>query len=172
MRCWSACIVPPTLDGRTLDLLTESLTQLNCWFLEDNPDAPLLYASGVRYSHDEDALSGRPEQWHSIPHTIDRWERLGLGADCKRLAAWRCAELRVRHRERARCDHDEREDPYGRLLFHVFVRRADGSIEDPSEILGMVEHVAANPLPAPMLMAAGLPLVAGWPWRKRPWPFR
>ena len=158
MRPWSATLVPPLLDGRTLDAFCDLLTQLNVWYLEDTPGVPDLYASGVRYASDYEAIGGQPERWDSIPWLIARWRKHGIGADCKRLCAWRAAELRVRDRERARCTHTSRWEG-GRVLFHVLVERADGSLEDPSAILGMHEHLARNPLPPA--------LVAGYPWRFR-----
>jgi hypothetical protein len=148
VRPWSATITPPTLDGRTLDAFCELLAQLNVWYLEDTPGCPDLYASGVRYASDAQAIAGGPEDWPAIPWLIFRWNRWGIGADCKKLASWRVAELRVRDRERgARCVHESRWEG-GRVLYHVLVQRADGSREDPSVALGMREYLARNPIPA------------------------
>lgn len=85
---------------------------------------PSLYRSGVRYSR-----PGRDDRWRTPREVLQR----GAG-HCPDLAAWRVAELRVTG-----------EDPRATLavrrggasLGHVVVRRGDGSIEDPSAVLGM-----------------------------------
>jgi hypothetical protein len=100
VRPWSATVTPPVLDGRYLDSLCELLTQWNVLYLEDTPGVPDLYLSGVRYASDTQAIAGGPEEWLSIPWLIHRARTYGLGADCKKLCAWRAAELRVRDRER------------------------------------------------------------------------
>lgn len=154
MRPWSATIIPPQLDGRTLDLFCELLTELNADYLRQTPGVPDLYASGVRYASDAQALAGGPEDWPTIPWLIHRWNTARIGADCKKLAAWRAAELRVRGGEkRARCVAEASWDGRGggRVLWHVSVKRQDGSIEDVSAHLGMHEHLAANPIPAALV---------------------
>lgn len=129
---WGALIVPPKLDGPTLDLMCELLVQLNVRYLRENPQTPPLYQSGVRYTEED----GR-EHWKTIPWILWLWHNYGIGQDCDGLAAWRCAELRVRHGERsAKCIGTPHNLP-GVLMYHVRVRRADGSIEDPSALLGM-----------------------------------
>ena len=57
-------------------------------------------------------------------------------SNCEDLACWRIAELRVRHNENAR-PHITAKKIGNFTLFHIMVRRGDGSIEDPSRILGM-----------------------------------
>lgn len=89
---------------------------------------PPLYASGVRYARDGIGY----ERWKSIPVAM----RDGTG-DCKVLAAWRVAELRVSEVDRGATPLVvEAGGPYSRQ-WHVVVRRSDGSIEDPSLVLGM-----------------------------------
>ncbi len=110
-----------------LEHLLEALTLVNVAWLREQPAAPWLYESGVRY---EEEPPGRDE-WQDIPETIKRRE-----GDCEDLACWRLAELRVRSLEDARpfvkCS------VYGpRTVYHVAVRRSDGRIEDPSRVLGM-----------------------------------
>jgi hypothetical protein len=158
MRPWAATITPPQLDARSLGLLCDTITQLNCWYLEDVPETPLIYLSGVRYGSDEDALAGGPEDWNCIPGVLADARR-GKGVDCKRLAAWRCAELRVRlGYRRARCVWTQAWDGE-RVLYHVFIEYGDGRAcscslfpslhaahEDPSAILGM--HLQQRPQPA------------------------
>lgn len=154
MRPWSATIIPPQLDKRTLDLFCELQTELNADYLRHHPGVPDLYASGVLYASDSQALSGGPEDWPTIPWVIHRWRAYRRGSDCKVLSAWRAAELRVRGGEkRARCVSESSWDGRGggRVLWHVMVQRQDGSIEDVSAHLGMHEHLQANPLPAALV---------------------
>lgn len=146
MTPWRAVLTPARLDGRTLGLLCETLTQLDVWSLEEDPSIPLIYVAGVPYEPDEEALAGRPEQWRSIPWVLWDWRVRGKGADCKRLAPWRCAEARVRFGyDRARCVWTPSWDiKKGRVLWHVTVDLGDGSVpEDPSAILGMRAPVTA-----------------------------
>lgn len=84
---------------------------------------PALYASGVRYAREQ----GR-EEWQTAEETFGK----GKG-DCEDLAAWRCAELWVAG-ERAARVHCYSPRPG---LIHCVVRRADGTLEDPSKKLGM-----------------------------------
>ncbi len=90
---------------------------------------PSIYRSDVVFQREPNA--GKYERFDNLLTTIKR----GWG-DCDDLAAWRVAELR------------EQGEPanfkiYWRLkngrpkLFHVQVRRADGSVEDPARALGM-----------------------------------
>ncbi len=92
---------------------------------------PLLYESGVRYREEPwNAKGARVEEFADIPTVLARkW------GDCDDLAPWRVAELRAMG-EPAKIRITWKTLPSGRL-FHVVVRRADGSVEDPSRILGM-----------------------------------
>lgn len=90
---------------------------------------PPLYASGVRYATEvcrAPAVPGACERFLTPAQCYA--EREG---DCASLASWRAAELLVRG-ERARAIPQR-----SRAGWHVVVVRADGSIEDPSRILGM-----------------------------------
>lgn len=58
-------------------------------------------------------------------------------ANCEDLAAWRCAELQVRAGENAWPTFIWKIRPNGGYLYHIQVKREDGSIEDPSRALGM-----------------------------------
>lgn len=101
---------------------------------------PPLYLSGVRYAEEPvnilklgSSPSERVEEFACIPAVIER----GWG-DCDDLAPWRCAELRFHERERAKIKIDWRTHPVTRQkVYHVLVRRGDGSVEDPSAKLGM-----------------------------------
>lgn len=133
-RPWAALFVPAGLDGETLDLLCEALTKTNERFLREHPEVPPLYWSGAYYKL-------QPELWISVPWALER-VRQGLGLDCKVLAAWRAAEMRVREGDRnARCVWS-RYRTHDKLVYHIKVRRGDGTEEDPSALLGM-----RSPLP-------------------------
>lgn len=111
--------------------LCEALVRIDQLYLMMHPDTPLLYHSGVRYKNEP---KGQPfEEFAPIPTLLERkW------GDCDDLAPWRAAELRVRFREHATIRVQWRKvGPRREKLFHIVVRRADGSVEDPSHILGM-----------------------------------
>ncbi len=127
---WAALLVPSQLDGPRLQILLDALTAWDVLYLRENPGTPELYKSGVRYREED----GR-EEWLEIPHVLDRWRRKREGSDCEDLCAWRAAELQIRG-ERARCTWAAYREPDS-LTYHIRVRRGDGSLEDPSEILGM-----------------------------------
>ncbi len=107
--------------------LLEALSAVNEAWLAENPRAPWLYESGVRYEEEPD---GR-DDWQDIPETI--FLRNG---DCEDLGCWRVAELRTRGREYA-VPHIKKSLTGPRTVYHVAVLRADGRLEDPSRILGM-----------------------------------
>jgi hypothetical protein len=120
-------ILPEQTKVRVLESLVEALVAANVAFLEAFPRTPLLYESGVRYVEEP---RGR-DDWQDIPETLSR-DKTG---DCEDLAAWRIAELRVRG-EPAR-PAIRAGMLRGVLTYHVRVRRADGTVEDPSRKLGM-----------------------------------
>jgi hypothetical protein len=105
----------------------EALAGINTTYLLTYK-APPLYQSGVVYVPEP---PGR-EHWQDVPTTLER----GKG-DCEDLASWRIAELRVKG-ERAIPWVTWRRVGDG-LRFHALVKRADGTIEDPSARLGMYE---------------------------------
>lgn len=92
---------------------------------------PQLYRSGVYYER-EDAkqcwlpMKGGCEDWLSAEQVIAQ----GKG-DCEDLACYRAAELILKG-ERARAIPIRT-----RIGWHIVVRRADGTREDPSRVLGM-----------------------------------
>lgn len=108
----------------------DALVAVNRVYLRARPETPLLYNAGVVYKRDP---SGR-EIWADIPHVMCD----GVG-DCKKLAAWRVAELQERFGTDAVALPVMQESHPGSnvLLVHVVVSFADGTIEDPSRILGM-----------------------------------
>lgn len=112
--------------GTAIKPVLESLVMADQLFLFRH-HVPPLYQSGVRYREEpEDGV----EEFASIPVVLAR----GWG-DCDDLAPWRVAELRNAG-ERAKIRIQWRRTRRGKL-FHIVVRRADGSIEDPSARLGM-----------------------------------
>lgn len=125
---WAALFEPPTLNDEYLVPLLACLCQLNLIWLRDN-QAPPLYFAGIRYQSEPPG----EEHWRTIPHVL----RLGH-ADCKSLAAWRVAELRMRG-VAAKCHYTWRDTPRGRL-WHITVMLPSGRVEDPSRALGMGEE--------------------------------
>lgn len=115
-------------QNRKLLWFLEALTRCNVLWLETNPQAPMLYDSGVRYRPEKST-----EAWLDIPHILKA--RFG---DCEDLASWRVAELRVRG-VKAKPFLKWYNRPQGQniTLYHVQVRYPDGRIEDPSKELGM-----------------------------------
>ena len=137
-----------------LQIALEGLCRVNEWHIArslkraakglDVPIVP-LYASGVYYKEDD---AGN-EDWSDVYGTLRR----GNG-DCKKLVAWRVAELRCMG---VRCEPvikwqwipkvAARELGYpawfvngeGLWMVHCLVRYLDGTerVEDPSKILGM-----------------------------------
>lgn len=142
--------LPDHADARhfvPLQIMLEALTKVNEYHLKrglrEGTVYPPLYASGVVYREE------RPgeEDWPDIPKVLAK----GYG-DCEDLVAWRVAELRVAGHS---CEpvlkwqwlpsDYLREIGYPRKyipkrgvwLVHCLVRFPDGSIEDPSKLLGM-----------------------------------
>jgi hypothetical protein len=123
------CVVLVKVEGGAdiIDLV-EKLISLNRRWLRAHPETPGLYESGVRYQ----AEPPGEEFWLHIPYIL-----MAGVCDCEDLVAYRVAWLReVDGEEEARPDLIRQRAP-GLEVWHVRVRRADGSIEDPSRILGM-----------------------------------
>jgi len=115
-------------DGlvRALDSLTDESTA------EIETGAyPPLYASGVRYQRE------RGEHWRSPARVVCGPD--AYGADCEDLTAWRVAELRA-----SGADPDARPAlyPTSKRSYHAVVVRGDGTVEDPSAVLGMPTGVS------------------------------
>lgn len=96
---------------------------------------PPLYRAGIRYVRDgESALPGAgPEDWQDCIEAITRGE-----ADCKSLACYRAAELRLQG-VKAFAQFRWRDRDRG-SLYHIIVQHPDGTIEDPSAKLGMFDR--------------------------------
>jgi hypothetical protein len=108
---------PQLVRGVLRGLVEASYEQMRCRPL------PALYASGVRYQREP----GR-EEWQTAEETYGRKH-----GDCEDLTAYRCAELWIAGERGAR-PHCYAPRPG---LIHCVVRRADGTLEDPSKRLGM-----------------------------------
>jgi hypothetical protein len=111
-------------DGRHIAAALAGLVATNEELMRTG-EFPPLYRSGVRYTRE----APRRERWQNVEQLM-RSRR----ADCEDLASARTAELRV-----------SGEDPEARAIayrskrnvWHCVVRRGNGTIEDPSRVLGM-----------------------------------
>lgn len=132
---------PEVAQGEILWHL-EGIVRSNQWLLLRHR-VPPLYSSGVAY---------RPEPWAARAQSFSKLsECLMRGwAECKALAAWRCAEARNADPDRAdeyrlhlsRRDYAAGQRPPGyrelqpragrTRLWHVQLQLPDGSLEDPS----------------------------------------
>lgn len=111
-------------DPEAMSWALEGLVALDCGILRRSRGRlPRLYDSGVRYKHQMD-----PKRWANIVEVL----RAGY-ADCKNLAAWRCAELRFYDALPAvvHCYQT------GARRWHAVVALDGEVIEDPSRALGM-----------------------------------
>lgn len=125
--------------GAAIKALLDAQVRNNLLYLSLHRGVPALYASGVRYKNEPTGqlFNGLPaEEFALIPVVLAR--RWG---DCDDLAPFRVAELihggeraKIRVQWRARRNAD---GTLGRKYFHIVVRRGDGTIEDPSALLGM-----------------------------------
>lgn len=120
-------LVPANLLKGYLEILVNTLFLLDVRYLQEHPETPLLYRSGVFYLNENKGI----ENWRDVEMVL----AYGNG-DCEDLAAFRAAELVVREGIQARPRVTFEETPQD-ILFHVDVLMPDGSIEDPSRILGM-----------------------------------
>lgn len=124
----------------------EALAQLNEEQAEDyeretgNVLRP-LYAANVRYQ----AEPPNEENWDTFVQCYPR----GWG-DCEDLAGIRVGELRRSGETSARADtYRSRVRPDGTAVWHAIVVRGDGTLEDPSALLGMPTHRGHAPTGMP-----------------------
>lgn len=104
------------------DAALEGLTRVNEVLLGAR-DFPPLYTSGVRYKTEP------REVWRHVGDVLaEKW------GDCEDLAAWRAAELRVSGEDTGASVTTYQSGP---RRYHAVVRRGDGTLEDPSKMLGM-----------------------------------
>jgi Transglutaminase-like superfamily len=122
---------------RVLDTLLECLVQVNMALMSSRP-FPDLYSTRVRYR--QEPLG--EENWRDAAIILQS----GYG-DCEDLAAFRVAELRVKHRIPARCVFrwktftlTNQSGKHRVKLYHILVGLQQGKtmlLEDPSKRLGM-----------------------------------
>lgn len=118
--------MPVDAQANVLAAMLQALVLADAEYLRANPSTPPLYKAGVKYLREPPGT----DNWQDIPRTLEL-----KSGDCEDLAAWRTAELNAAG-EAAHVEliHFVEE---GVTLFHVVVRRADGTKEDPSNLLGM-----------------------------------
>lgn len=132
------CGAPKLRESEAFALYVRSLlgtlVGVNCLALMLDPSLPDIYRAGVRFQPE-------PKGYESF---VDMYEVMRAGhGDCAHLAAWRCAELIVRHGIPASLIVLWMRDPKTKLrVFHVIVRRPVSlrypyGLEDPSAKLGM-----------------------------------
>jgi hypothetical protein len=115
------------LNEAALRHVLEALTISDQLYLRRHPSTPHLYAAGVRY----EAEPIGTENWQAIPYVLARRR-----ADCEDLSAYLCAWKREREGIAAVIDLTYQQ--VGNLsVYHIRVRNPDGTIEDPSRVLGM-----------------------------------
>lgn len=105
---------------------------------------PALYESTVQYVREPRGS----EVWQTPRHAYST-----KAADCEDLACWRSAELWAAGETAARPIVKR----ISARLRHIQVRRADGTIEDPSLILGMHDHRDPKRIERQAARAAVLP---------------
>ena len=99
----------------------EGLIRLNCYLIRLH-NLPSIYDGGVRYKKDPE------EEWkHALLVHRDGW------GDCEDLGALRAAEYRVYEGIPAGAIVKRT----GSRTLHAMVTLPDGTIEDPSRVLGM-----------------------------------
>lgn len=117
--------------ARAVRFFAEACIMVNQDYLREI-GAPSLYASGVEYRMSYD----NPTELVDIPIIIKRGY-----AYCLSLSCWRVAELRNSGDDRNAAIAIRWKtvdvDGHKKRLFHVLVRRGNGTLEDPSKILGM-----------------------------------
>jgi hypothetical protein len=140
--------LPDTSDAShfvPLQIVLEAISRVNEYHCKRarrcGLPVPPLYTTGVRYIEED----GR-EEWLDLYGVLKQG-----GADCEDLAAWRVGELRaagvkadpvlkwrwVTREQALAAGLPIKRDADGLWLVHCLVRFPDGTIEDPSKILGM-----------------------------------
>ena len=155
---WGALDVPPHLDAAGIDALLVQLVAKDEEWIRRNPQTPWFYEAGIPYRRDPPG----GDKWLPIPGVLAQGH-----ADCKSMAAWRVAELRVKgdkYRDargnvvrtgpeaaKAFWVDGRTEKSLGPGQYHVRLRRGDGRIEDPSVMMGM--YGAVQVMRAPWMAA-------------------
>lgn len=125
--CFAISAIHPSMPDDMLVRLNQAAVEglaLVDRVLLDYYNFPSIYKVAPKYR------TGGKETWKDIGALLkDGW------GDCKDFTAWRLAELwkaGVNAKAEAIIQRQGR-----RLLFHVYIRHPDGSIEDPAKLLGM-----------------------------------
>jgi hypothetical protein len=106
-----------------LEAALEDLCAYNAAYLTLQPRLPDIYATSIFYKSEPPG----EENWLTYPVLL----AIGFG-DCEDLACARVAKLRQQGERKAK--------PYlynKGSLWHVMLKRQDGTVEDPSAALGM-----------------------------------
>lgn len=119
----------PLVGRHEIERALELLVSLDEIYLRAHPQELPLYKSGIVYG------SANKIPWFTAPLLYDAKK-----GDCKDLSALRVAQLRLAGERGAKCYLKA----VNRLQWHVQVQRANGTIEDPSEKLGMKEYFRAR----------------------------
>lgn len=133
------------LARRALFHLCLALTRIDYEYLVAFPETKKLYRSGVKYHDDThiDCWKGecRPKEdfWQDLPTTYEKQY-----GDCEDLSCIRCAELWVEGIHALPIPRLQNGGEGEQQLWHVQVLWPDGTIEDPSVILGMNETHATE----------------------------
>jgi hypothetical protein len=126
MRDHSATIKVPA-RASAFEAALEGLTRVNERLMTDpslgGPSIPPLYSAGVKYKNEP-----RDVWRHAADVAKEGW------GDCEDLSAYRAAELRVSGDDPGAYVTTYQSGPN---RYHAVVARGDGSIEDPSRVLGM-----------------------------------
>lgn len=109
-------------DGESLERMLEGLIEASRKQWREHPDWRPLYETQIRYQ--------RPKPGIEKLQTSGETRAAGHG-DCDRLVVDRVAELRERRGEEGACAYVYQTGP---TTWHAVVRRADGTLEDPSRI--------------------------------------
>lgn len=115
--------IPAAMGARFVEAALEGLSQL-ATEQHAAQQLPPLYTSGVRYVRERGT-----EHWQTPMELLTS----GTG-DCEDLSAYRVGELRASGVDPDASVVIERTGP---RTLHAIVRRGDGSLEDPSQALGM-----------------------------------
>ncbi len=124
----------------SLRVLLEAMVKMNVmWIASHLDEFRPLYEIGARYAPEKGT-----EDWLTIPAIYDA-VKSGKPIDCEDFAAARAAELRLGKGAgtktmgpvHAIADVRGRVMKNGQVRMHCFVRYPDGSVEDPSTVLGM-----------------------------------
>lgn len=144
--------------------LLEALTCCNQLYLQQHPETPLIYQSGIKYIQPAQFEHANVPEVAALKEYLTKQNAPGYlfnaldklynivgggeifreiprillngGGDCDNVASWRCAELRELGINA--CPYITwRTRSDGGMTYHVIVRWPDGSSEDPSLLLGM-----------------------------------